>query len=504
VKKRLILGVLLSLMLVAGLVAGAFSPVLAAAGSTSVTITKYDTDGTTVLAQTTVAWDWMAANLPPQGDGVTHYYYQGPVQTGDMWDPGETENLEDFGPCMGTDVKDLCELPEVGGAPEGSEIQFRCSVDGFNQYFARDDVYNPEPEQGKIVLTWLNADYGDVSDGYDKGMRNVFFTDDGVFGNWDMHQTLAEKYWHYWTTFPSSKGLSVQNIDQINIYLAPPQQWELQLHGYLDYTVTQAYFEEGVAHHGAVSYTDSKGRVWSGMPLWLLCGYVDDANMHDEGAFNDDLAAAGYDVIVSDAADPPYAKTLPSSRVARNDDIIVANCLNGAPIPADDSSYPLRLVGTGLVSGSERVKAIASITLVNLPTLMEFNVDHMYINFTWLRPRTQDTIIANGSFSLPEGVSCDLASDDVSMAIDGVNLMIPAGSFKKWLPRREIYTYSASFKDSPSIWMSLNFGTGEWSLLVRDVDASVVDNSDGVDVKLSLGSIVGIESIGMRIDSLSY
>jgi hypothetical protein len=650
VKKRLILGVLLSLMLVAGLVAGAFSPVLAAAGSTSVTITKYDTDGTTVLAQTTVAWDWMAANLPPQGDGVTHYYYQGPVQTGDMWDPGETENLEDFGPCMGTDVKDLCELPEVGGAPEGSEIQFRCSVDGFNQYFARDDVYNPEPEQGKIVLTWLNADYGDVSDGYDKGMRNVFFTDDGVFGNWDMHQTLAEKYWHYWTTFPSSKGLSVQNIDQINIYLAPPQQWELQLHGYLDYTVTQAYFEEGVAHHGAVSYTDSKGRVWSGMPLWLLCGYVDDANMHDEGAFNDDLAAAGYDVIVSDAADPPYtatlpssrvarnndiivanclngdpipaddssyplklvgsgllsgaegvkaiasitltvptapkwelelsgaqdytmtqaefeegvahhgaaswvdgsgnewsglplwllcgwvdddiqhgegafndalaaagydvivsdaadppyAKTLPSSRVARNDDIIVANCLNGAPIPADDSSYPLKLVGTGLVSGSERVKAIASITLVNLPTLMEFNVDHMYINFTWLRPRTQDTIIANGSFSLPEGVSCDLASDDVSMAIDGVNLMIPAGSFKKWLPRREIYTYSASFKDSPGIWMSLNFGTGEWSLLVRDVDASVVDNSDGVDVKLSLGSIVGIESIGMRIDSLSY
>jgi hypothetical protein len=187
----------------------------------------------------------------------------------------------------------------------------------------------------------------------------------------------------------------------------------------------------------------------------------------------------------------------------KDDSIIVANRLNGHVIPPGDSSYPLRLAGSGLVSGSERVKAIASITLANLPSLMEFSVDHMFINFTWLRPHTQDTIIANGSFCLPEGAAYDLDSDDVSIDIDGVNIEIPAGSFRKF-PRRELYTYSSPWGSSPSIWMSLNFGTGEWSLLARDVDASVVDNSDGVDVKLSIGLLKGSEHIEMRVDSLSY
>jgi hypothetical protein len=663
VKKKIILGITLSLLLVAGLVSGVFSPAMAQdeTGTTSVTITKYDTDGFTILAQHSVTWDWMAANLMPQGDGATRYYHQGPVTTGDMWNPDEDDNLDDFGPCMGTDIKDLCDLPEIGGALPGDEIEVRDSVDNFGALFAYEDVYLPEPEQGKLVLTWLNADYGTVVEDYYNGMRAMFFAEttndagQNVFGNWDMHETLDEDYWHFWTTYPSSKGLSVKTVNEINIYTGgKPAGWELELHGYLDYTMTQPEFEDGIACHGAATYVDSKGREWSGLPLWLLCGWVDDDVQHGEGAFNDDLAADGYDIIVSDVAEPPYSATITSDRVAPKDDsiivanrlngdpippgdssyplklvgsglvsgsesvkavasitltvpsappewelelhgyldytmtqsefeegvachgeatwedssgnewsglplwllcgwvddeiqhsdgafndalaaagydiivsdedpvdpysktitsdrvapkddsIIVANRLNGHVIPLSDSSYPLRLVGSGLVSGSERVKAIASITLANLPSLMEFSVDHMFINFTWLRPHTQDTIIANGSFSLPEGAAYDLTSDDVSMDIDGVNIEIPAGSFKKWLPHREIYTYSSPRCSSPSIWMSLNFGTGEWSLLVRDVDASVVDNSDGVDVKLSIGLIKGAEHIGMRVDSLSY
>jgi hypothetical protein len=127
----------------------------------------------------------------------------------------------------------------------------------------------------------------------------------------------------------------------------------------------------------------------------------------------------------------------------------------------------------------------------------------MWINFTWLRPYTEDTILANGDFSLPEGVTCDLSSDDVAMDIDGVNIAIPAGSFNK-LPRREIYVYSSPRGSSPNILMTLNFYEGKWSLVARDIDASVINNYDGVDVKLSIGSIVGMDHIEMRIDSLSY
>jgi hypothetical protein len=87
-------------------------------------------------------------------------------------------------------------------------------------------VYNPEPAQGKMVICWYNADYGFPPD-YDTGMRLVFMAQtvnpEGkyVFGNWDMHETIAEEYWHYYVNYPdfwpSSSGLSVKWVSQINI-----------------------------------------------------------------------------------------------------------------------------------------------------------------------------------------------------------------------------------------------------------------------------------------------
>jgi len=49
------------------------------AATTQVQIVKYANDGTTILNQTTVNFTWMMNNLPVLGDGVTHYYHQGPV-----------------------------------------------------------------------------------------------------------------------------------------------------------------------------------------------------------------------------------------------------------------------------------------------------------------------------------------------------------------------------------------------------------------------------------------
>ena len=89
-------------------------PSAQAAGATSsLHIVKYDQGGTKVLSEKTVTYQWMERNLPVQGDGNTHYYLQGPVFEGDMWDPQETTNFKDKGAVKGTDIKDICEL--VGG-----------------------------------------------------------------------------------------------------------------------------------------------------------------------------------------------------------------------------------------------------------------------------------------------------------------------------------------------------------------------------------------------------
>jgi len=50
----------------------------AAGQTTSVHLVKYAEDGS-VMNETTVTYEWMEANLPVHGDGITHYYHQGPV-----------------------------------------------------------------------------------------------------------------------------------------------------------------------------------------------------------------------------------------------------------------------------------------------------------------------------------------------------------------------------------------------------------------------------------------
>jgi len=207
---------------------------LAAEPTSSITVTKYASDGTTVLAQVTKTVTEMEAELPVQGDGMIRYYLQGPTfDLGNLWDPHEKMNVEsrDMGRPKGTAVKDLCDL--VGGASSGDEIQVQAS-DGFSKTFDYDDVYLPEPELGKMVVCWYNEDFGGYVPDYSEGMRLVFYaeTQNGsgmyVYGNWDMHETLAEPRWHYFydgTLWPSSSGLSVKHVDRVNIFSneeAPP------------------------------------------------------------------------------------------------------------------------------------------------------------------------------------------------------------------------------------------------------------------------------------------
>jgi PKD repeat protein len=343
----------------------------------TITIIKYASDEVTIINQTTVDHVWMEANLPVIGDGVTIYKYQGvtfdPV---DLWDPTENKGMTPpkiANAIKGTRVSDLCDL--VGGMAPGTEVTF-VATDGWETTLPYDAIY-PDPHVyshlGDTVIAWY-AD-GNYVPQYGDGPRLFFAPEDHVTGQWNMHEGLAEQYWHYYydsgsaTNYPSVAGLSAKYVSTIRIYSAPLGEWVLALDGrdigglYQD--VSRSYFESALtcqfgAEHQA-EYTDGAGRTWSGMPLWLLAGFVDDGDLHSNDAFNATLASAGYDIIVT--ASDGASTTIPSEAITRNNNYIVANALNGTRFADGDTNWPLRLTGQN-VSGAVSVKKIASIDLV--------------------------------------------------------------------------------------------------------------------------------------------
>jgi len=273
-------------------------PVQAQAATTEVHVVKYDSDGTTILNETNVTYQWMEANLQIIGDGTTAYRFEGIDFTeGDHWDQNETYpgGFKIDRVVKGTSVRDLCEL--IGGMAEGTEIRLVAS-DGYETKLGYENIYTDaltaeqRERQGEAFLAWWADDQGYVPD-YSNGMR-LFFTandSDHIFGLWDMHECMDKKYWHYYWSegvqYPSCAGLSAKYVDTIKIYNGTEADWNLTLEGAINDTISKSYFEQALTctmGNHAAEYTDSKGRTWEGLPLWVLCGWVDDANQHSEGA----------------------------------------------------------------------------------------------------------------------------------------------------------------------------------------------------------------------------
>jgi hypothetical protein len=344
-----------------------------AAGTTSLHIVRYNTDNT-VFAETTVSISDMQSSpyLPVQGDGVTHYYTQGPTfDPNNLWDPNEIcpgDSLKDKGALKGTSLKDLCNL--VGGAAPGETIGVKAS-DGYGDTFDYANVYNPDPRQGPMVICWWKD--GQYTGSWSEGMLLAFFTtvpraSDGklIFGHQDMHDCLPEHNWHYYydgsIQYPSTHGLSIKYISEIAIYPSGTTGWSLDVQGHNFKAVTQSWFQNAIAcHHGGDTYTDGTDN-WTGLPLWYLCGLVDDGNIHGPGSFNDQVAAANYTVKLIGSDNTTFS----SITMARNDNIILANTLNGAPLSSEQ--YPLRLVGSG--AGGLGIGGISRIELLNLPPVI--------------------------------------------------------------------------------------------------------------------------------------
>ena len=364
--------------------------------TTSITVTRWGANST-ILFQETIDYTAMQGNFTVQGDGTTHYYMEGPnFPPDDPLDANETGNLKDKGALMGTDLKDLCMWAGEPDALGNSTDTIKLTADdGFTTTLPYANVYNPPTVQGPAVICWWQN--GQYVPTYSDGMQLVFFAQttnaagQHVYGDYDMEQTMPAAYQYYYQDalgngtilyLPSTDGLSAKWISNIDIYTTAVPSWTLQLDGTaiggVSYTMTEAFFEEGVAHHGAATWNDSalftgSNDTYSGMPLWLLCGWVDDQVEHGAGAFNDALAAAGYNVKVIDGN---YSKSFTSQAVATDEagngsnNYIIANLKNGAALPS--SEYPLRLVGAGLSTKGQSVSQVTEIQLLpgtSWPTL---------------------------------------------------------------------------------------------------------------------------------------
>lgn len=208
----------------------------AGAASTRIHIQKISSDGKTVIAEKEVDFQWMESNLPVYGDGVTHYYHQGPVfidnpdqakEESLRWNPAEDTNVQekDMGAVKGTAVKDLADL--VGGMEPGDTVTIRAS-DGFTKTFAYKNIYQPPDRQGPMVITWYREGEGYVPD-YRTGMRLIFFADTSsnpwgihAFGNCDWHESTDPYYYYYYIQggerYPTTTGLSVQMVSSLTIH----------------------------------------------------------------------------------------------------------------------------------------------------------------------------------------------------------------------------------------------------------------------------------------------
>ena len=140
--------------------------------------------------------------------------------------------------------------------------------------------------------------------------------------------------------------------------VALQQAWTLSLQGAINADIDKATFESGAAPgcHGT-NWTDAQGHVWTGIPLWYLVSYVDDADTM--GALNTAVWDKGFEVHVANTNGDIVMFS--SQEVRKNDNLIVAYQMDGQPLPSTE--WPLALVGSG-VDSQHQIGMIMKIKLI--------------------------------------------------------------------------------------------------------------------------------------------
>lgn len=245
-------------------------------------------------------------------------------------------------------VSDLCNL--VGGIASDNGVNF-VAKDGYamtisyNQ-IANSDFITYDPGTGdevkigeplKVVLA------------YERDGKPLDVEQDGTLRLMVLNSKNNQVVDGHW---------SVKWVTQLQIK-SLAQEWVLMLEGVTNEEMDRGTFESCSAAtcHGA-KWKDEMAQEWVGVPLYLLVARVDDDIPHGDGAYNKAFVAAGYTVEVF-AADG-YSAKMDSTRVDKNNNLIVAFSANGNPL--EDKYFPLRLVGSDATK-KELVGQIAKIAV---------------------------------------------------------------------------------------------------------------------------------------------
>jgi hypothetical protein len=125
--------------------------------------------------------------------------------------------------------------------------------------------------------------------------------------------------------------------------------YQLNLSGAFVMEMDRSTLESGISCHKEI-YGN-----YSGIPLWRLCGYVDDPESIGAHEY-----ATGLNYTITVYAADGYNKTLSFEEVDENDDIILANMFDDNPLT--DVYPPLKLEGD-LPSGQFHIKGVTDIVL---------------------------------------------------------------------------------------------------------------------------------------------
>jgi len=143
----------------------------------------------------------------------------------------------------------------------------------------------------------------------------------------------------------------------------------LKLSGKMSFDMDRSSIQSCASCHRKTVTFEKKGEVaeYSGFPLWLLLGYVDDPKYapHKQDAailpYMDDVANAGYTIELT--ASDGFKVSIDSREVTRNDDVIVALYKNGEKLP--DAEAPLVVVwdreAKKIPAGLKNIKMLASV-----------------------------------------------------------------------------------------------------------------------------------------------
>lgn len=137
---------------------------------------------------------------------------------------------------------------------------------------------------------------------------------------------------------------AVKWVDRVEVRQAAAE-WKVLVEGAESTTIDRASYLNCASPgcHGS-GWVDPEEQRWEGVPLYLVCGMVDDENKHDAGAYNAKLARRGYDIAIETA--DGRVVTLDSRDIHGKRSIVLSSKVDGGELP--EEYFPMRLVGPGL------------------------------------------------------------------------------------------------------------------------------------------------------------